>query len=273
LVAGLILVGCQTMAGPAVPAPGTEIVLKLGGTPAAFNYISALLAAALGREGYKVSVRDAGDIPTTRMEKMLEQGKLSALILGRTPVRDRRLLLVDVGMTGNLMNRRVLFIPKGEQAAYDAIWTLDDFRRSNKVAGLGEAWADPEVWTANDLRFRTLSGDWKRLYEMVASQARDVDYLPRGAQEIAYEWRSYPELQVERNLVLIYGDDHVLYVSPEAPELHAALLEAMPLALESGLIAELARKHFTAVFSPPINLHERRVINLTPANQALGLLD
>lgn len=275
LGAGLLLAACQTWAGTvgSIQPPGEEFILDLAGTPDAFGYTRDLLTRVLELEGYRVHVRNAGSIPTTRLERMLERGKLSAFILGRTPARDRQLLLVDVPMTGNLMNRRILFIPQGAQSDYDDITTLDDLRRSSKVAGLGEAWADRQVWTANNLPFLALGGDWKRLYGMVASQNRDIDYLPRGAQEMASEWRIHRELQVERNLVLVYGEDHVLYVSPEAPELYAALLKVIPKAFESGLIDQLAKQHFKAVFAPPVNLHERRVIHLSSSEQGVSVTD
>lgn len=275
LSAGLLLAAFAVQARPAEPLlqPGAEIVLDLAGRPDAFAYTSNLLKRSLEREGYRVQVRKGGNIPTTRLEKRLEQGKVSAFILGRTEARDRRFLLVNVGMTDNLVNRRILFIPRGSQADYDGVETLGDFRGLGKVAGLGAAWADRDVWAASELPFRDLDGDWKRLYEMIASQSRNIDYLPRGAQEMAREWYVHRELQVERNLVLVYGQDHVLYVSPEAPGLHAVLQDVMIKAFESGLIAELAADHFKAVFAPPVSLHERRVIKLTPPDHDLTVPD
>lgn len=270
LCLGVLLIGhfAAGWAADASQPADAEISLSLAGRPDAFHYIRDLLTRSLEREGYVVQISNAGDIPTTRLERMLEQGTVSAFILGRTVARDRRFLLVDVGMTDSLVNQRVLFIPRGAQADYDGIASLDDFRRLGKVAGLGEAWADRDIWAANALPFRTLGGDWMRLYEMVASQSRSIDYLPRGAQEIAREWQVHRELAVEQNLVLVYGEDHVLYVSPEAPELHAVLSEVMPRALASGLIAETAAEHFQAVFAPPVNLQARRVIHLSSPARA-----
>jgi hypothetical protein len=244
------------------PSSTAEIVLKLGGTPPAFDYISTLLTRALELQGYAVQVRNLGNIPTTRLEVMLQRGDISAFIMGRTRRRDALFLPVQVGMTDNLVTQRILFIPQGSQALYDDVHTLDDFRRLGAVAGLGSAWADSDIWTANQLPFRTIDGDWKRLYQMVASQSRGMDYLPRGAHEMANEWLAHPELTVERHLVLVYDQDHILYVSPTDPELHRLLQSVMHEAQQSGLIAEVAADFFSAVFEPPVNLDQRRVIRL-----------
>ncbi|WP_256582274.1 hypothetical protein [Pseudomonas sp. MYb185] len=244
---------------------GSPLPLRLGGTPEAVAYARLLLESALETSGHEVAVEvraDRGDIPMTRLEVMLQQGEISALILGQTAERDRRFLPVLVGMTDSLVNHRILFIHKGSQPRYDAVYSLEDFRRTGRVAAIGEAWADRVIWEINGLPVETISGDWRRLYRMVASPARKVDYLPRGAHEMSQEWAQYPELDVERNLVFVYDQDHILYVSPAQPELHRLLLEVMPAARDSGLIRRLARKHYAEVFEPPVSLQERRLIRL-----------
>lgn len=97
---------------------------------------------------------------------------------------------------------------------------------------------------------------------MIAAGDRGIDYLPRGAHEMAKEWPDYPDLEVEQHLVLVYDLDHILYVSRAEPELHAVLSRLLPAAKTSGLLAELVRKHYPEVFEPPINLLQRRVIPL-----------
>lgn len=255
-----LLLGIATSA-QAGPAP----VLKLGGSPDSVAYARLLLGGALEAGGHQVVIEELPGlafVPMTRLEVMLRQGDISALILGRTTERDRKFLQVPVGMTDNLVNQRILFIHKGSQPNYDPVHSLEDFRQLGKVAAMGEAWADRAIWEANGLPLETISGDWRRLYGMVASPARHVAYLPRGAHEMSQEWRSYPDLDVERNLVFVYQQDHILYVSPNQPELHRLLHEAMLTAQDAGLIRQLAREHYAQVFEPPVSLQERRVIQL-----------
>jgi len=248
------------------PVQASDVVhLALGGTPESVSYCRLLLEQTLTQGGYPTVVQELGNLPMTRLEAMLQRGDISVLILGPTAERERRFLPVRVDMTDNLVNQRILFIPKGSQALYDPVHSLEDFRRLQRVAGMGAAWADRAIWEANDLPVVTIGGDWKRLYRMVASTTRPIDYLPRGAHEMAHEWTQHADLEVERNLVFSYAQDHILYVSPAYPELHQLLQELLPQAQRTGLISRLARAHYRQVFEPPLSLQQRRVIRLEMA--------
>jgi hypothetical protein len=238
------------------------VQLSLGGTPESVAYTRMVLEQTLALGEHSATVRELGNLPMTRLELMLQRGDISVLILGPTAERDRRFLPVRVDMTDNLVNQRILFIPRGSQALYDPVQNLDDFRALEQVAGMGTAWADRRIWEANGLPVAAIDGDWKRLYRMVASSARRIDYLPRGAHEIALEWMQHADLEVERNLLFSYAQDHILYVSPARPELHRLLQELLPQAQRTGLISRLARAYYHEVFEPPVNLQQRRVIRL-----------
>lgn len=247
-------------------APATEgVQLTLGGTSDSVAYARLLLEQTLALGGYPVVVQELGNLPMTRLEAMLQRGDISVLILGPTAEREQRFLPVRVDMTDNLVNQRILFIPRGSQALYDSVHSLEDFRRLQRMAGIGAAWADRAIWEANDLPLVTIDGDWKRLYRMVASTRRSIDYLPRGAHEMAHEWPQHADLEVERNLVFSYAQDHILYVSPAYPQLHRLLQELLPQAQRTGLIRRLAREHYRQVFEPPVSLQQRRVIRLEMA--------
>ncbi|MCL5042518.1 MAG: hypothetical protein M1440_08675 [Gammaproteobacteria bacterium] len=245
------------------------VTLLLAGNQGSYDYTKALMIAALEAADYQVVVINIGeDIPMSRMEVMLLRGDISLFFLGQTDARNQRYLPIEIGMTDGLVGQRILFIPPGQQARYDAIHSLKDLREAGMTAGLGEAWADVAIWAANDLPYATISGDWKRLYGMLAAGNRHIDYLPRGAQEMTREWLLHPELAVEQRLLLNYAQDHILYVSPEKPELHALLLPVMQQAFDTGLIRDLVRTHYHAVFEPPINLDQRRVLELQLPDQA-----
>lgn len=257
-----VLAAC-VMAMPAVA--GQRVTLRLGGMND-FDYLSDLLTQVLEADGYEVTVVKVSDVPTSRMEWMLEEGDITAMMLGETPPRSKSFLPVRVAMTDNLMNQRILFIPRGQQHRYDQVETLEDFRALKLMAGMGRAWRDYRIWLANNLPVFGVPGDWRRLYDMVAIGNRGIDYLPRGAQEMAKEWRQHPNLDVEQNLVLVYDMDHVLYISPREADLHRTLSKLMPEASRSGLIGDLVEKHYPEVFEPPVNLADRRVISLPGPN-------
>ena len=248
---------------PLLTAQAREPVqLTLGGTPASFTYLSTLLTRSLNHQGYDVEITNLGNMPTTRLEVLMEQGAIDTLILGQTPTRNDRFLNVPVGMTDNLVNHRILFIRPGSQQDYTQVSTLEDFIALDKVAGMGQAWGDKLIWETNQLPVQGIPGDWKRLYQMVASGLRGVDYLPRGAHEIVLEWPQQPELAVEENLVFVYDRDHILYVTPTKPELHTLLDSVMKAAYQDGVIRDVANELFGEVYEPPVNLHQRRVITL-----------
>lgn len=224
-------------------------------------YLSDLLTRVLEQEGFRVTVEYAAHLPNNRLERMLEKGEISAMMLGQTASRDRRFLKIEVGMTDNLIGQRILFIPKGHQSRYDDVETLQDIRDRQLTAGMGPNWLDYQIWKHNDLPVTDLPGDWKRLFRMVAAGGRGIDYLPRGANEIATEWPR-PGLVVEQNLALVYQKDHILYVSPQRRELYQILDRVLPDAKSSGLIRQLVRQHYAEVYQPPVSLGTRRVIDL-----------
>lgn len=239
------------------------VVLHLSGTEQAFSYNAQLLSAALEQAGYVVEIHRIDEVPTSRLEVLMLQGVVSAHVLGETAQRSERFLPIRIGMTDNLVGKRVLFIKPGDQARFDGITHPNDLRDRGLVGGLGQAWGDVAIWTHNDLPFIPQSGDWKTLYRMVASGQRGIDYLPRGAHEMALEWLVYPELAVEQHLVLVYERDHILYVSPHAPQLHLLLTEVMAEAERSGLIQQTARRFFQSVYESPVSLEQRRELRLT----------
>jgi len=246
---------------PAFAEKGT-VKLRLAGSPVALEYVSLLLTRALEAQGYSVKIDNLGYIPTTRLEVMLKDGDISAYILGETPERMEKFLPVRVSCTDNLMGHRILFIRPEDQPLYDTVKTLEDFKALGKTAGMGEAWGDVLIWKKNGLAVQTQPGEWKHLYNMVAAGGRGVDYLPRGAQEMAAEWREHPELAVEKNLVFVYPRDHLVFVTPREPGLHALLEKALQEAESSGLIRDLARDFYGSVYEPPVNLKERIIIPL-----------
>ncbi|MDA3810490.1 MAG: hypothetical protein PF518_09205 [Spirochaetaceae bacterium] len=239
-----------------------EIEIILGGPELTYLYTAELLTKALEIEGYKAKFTYLGIIPTTRLEYMMSNGDISCYSLGATDSRSEKFLTIDINMTNNLMGHRILFIRPGTQDEYDSVYSLEDFRNLHKIVGMGAAWGDVNIWKKNDLSVEAVVGDWTKLYQMVASGQRYIDYLSRGAHEMLQEYILHPELAIEENLVLIYPRDHVLYVSPEYPELYRILSSVLPKVEESGLIDQLVRKYYSGVYEPPVNLDKRRKIYL-----------
>jgi len=114
---------------------------------------------------------------------------------------------------------------------------------------------------ASDGRGVKLTDAGLRLSAAAAAAAAAAGEAPLAVRRLG--WRDLPE--VERHLLSLGPQDHVLYVSPAYPELHSLLQTLLPQAQRSGLIRRLAREHYRQVFEPPISLQQRRVIHLQMA--------
>jgi hypothetical protein len=66
---------------------------------------------------------------------------------------------------------------------------------------------------------------------------------------------------VEKNLVLVYQKDQILYVSPKEPQ--PILQKALKKARDSGLIKKLVAQFYSKVFEPPLDIDKRTVIEPT----------
>ncbi len=243
-------------------ARADEINLTLAGTQENYDYTAKILTRVLEAQGHTVNISSVGDLPMTRLEAMMAAGDISCLILGKTDSRTEQFGLIDIGMTNNLIGQRILFIRGQDQFIYNNVNTLEEFRATDQVAGMGQAWGDVSIWHKNSLPVQPIVGEWRQLYKMVESGQRGIDYISRGAQEMLDEYLLYPDLTVEKKLVLVYQRDHVLYVSPILTKLYRQLSTALEEAQANGLIADIVRGYYPEVYEDPINLDQRRVINL-----------
>jgi hypothetical protein len=111
---------------------------------------------------------------------------------------------------------------------------------------MGKKWFDKDVWISNNLNYREYSGNWRSIYSLITT--KDNYYFPRGMNEIVEESKSYPNLAIEKNLVLIYDRDFIFYLSKKdklAGYRYKELIEnALKRSQKSGLIERLVRKYW-----------------------------
>ena len=130
-------------------------------------------------------------------------GGVSLFWMVQSSERDSNFAYVNVGLTNKLIGKRILFIKKGEQSRYDSVESLADFRKLQRVAGMGKNWFDVKVWQQNKLLVKEHSGDWKEIFRMIPN-GWPYHYISRGVNEILTESIDYPELVIEQRLALIY---------------------------------------------------------------------
>lgn len=207
-----------------------------------------LLRQSMMAQGHEVVINEAPPMPQKRIVQELHAGRLSIFWMVRSKERDQTFVAVNGGLTNGLIGNRILFVKRGNEEMFANVKTLDDFRNSKKVGGLGAAWFDVKIWAANQLDYEPVDGDWTSIYPMLSAGNRGIDYFSRGAHEILAERDQHLYLSIEPHLVLVYENDMGFYLPPTKGALKPTLEVALAEAKKSGLISDLVRVHFKDVF-------------------------
>ena len=210
------------------------------------QYFHELLKTALEEDGHKVELITE-TLPQKRIYSYLDEGHISIYWLLKSEYRDSQYIPVDVSLTDGLIGKRILFIRKEDQEVYSSIKNLEDFRNLNSLGYLGNGWFDVKVWKENKLRYYEISGNWQKIFSMVL-HGREQNYFPRGLNEIITESKTYPELAIEKNLVLIYDRDFCFYLSKTGKNAGAKysdiITKSLKKASRNGLIDKLVQKYW-----------------------------
>lgn len=243
-IVGLILIIVLSGAGQA-----EEITLRtVSRSDGSYDYFLDLLRTALIANGHVPIISVVQNTPQKRWVSEFEAGIIDIITMVESAARNSKYVPIEIGLTNNLIGQRILLIPKGRSTDYSTVNDLDDFRALKKVGGFGTNWFDVDVWEANDLEYKTVDGDWRVIYRMVASQRRNIDYFSRGANEILNEVKLHPELEIEPRLILSYDRDVRFYLNKQSSHLKIILEESLNKARQSGLIDKMLEKHHGELF-------------------------
>ncbi|MCG8568846.1 MAG: hypothetical protein MJB14_01780 [Spirochaetes bacterium] len=249
-----------------IPCYGKTIILKLAILEGEYYlYYHELLQKALADVGYQLVIERLTEYPQRRIAVLLDTGQISLHWFIRTAERDKRYVPIRVGITNNLIGRRVLVIPKGEQGTFNQVKNLNDLRKLNSVTGFGENWFDIKVWQANQLPYKVVEGNWQNMFLMIFSKKRGIDNLSLGVNQVLNYADHYPFIDVEKKLLLIYERDFWFYVTESYSEIQPVLEEALINAKETGLMDKLIRKHWAGDFEK-LNYDQRIKIHLKTPN-------
>jgi len=224
-------------------------------------YFHELLTRSLEEAGHSVSLETLGVVPFKRGYAMLESGESSINWFHRARAADFPFVPIPVGITNNLIGKRVLVIPEGMGSVYAQIKNLNMLKQKQLVGGFGKGWYDVRVWEANDLPFIEKDGEWRQLFPMIASKMRGVDYLSRGVGEVLNEMEGQAGLEIESNLLFVYESDYWFFLSPSAAHLRPVIESALLKAKESGVVDELVQKYWGNDFNK-LKLDQRTVIRM-----------
>lgn len=224
-------------------------------------YYYNLLVKALTAAGHTPVIHLSAEMPQNRVIHELKRNRISLYWLLKTKQRDSNFTAINVGLTNGLIGQRVLLIPLGKQTEFNDVSNLTDFRALQKIGAFGSNWYDIKIWQANRLKYQVISGDWHKIYKMLSHDNRNIDYFSRGVIEISAEAKLYPQLKIEKSLLLIYDRDFVFYLGDEAQQYQQILFQALNQAKNNNLIAKMQREHWQKDFQQ-LHLDSRTIIRL-----------
>lgn len=225
------------------------------------QFYHELLQESLRAEGSHIKIEDAGEIPHKRVLHLLDNGSVSIYWLIQKNERDKRWVPVKFGLTNGLIGCRLLFIPSGDQRRYVGVKTLTDFQKLNLTGAFGKGWFDVGVWKLNDLKYHEVDGNWRRIYTMLGSRNRGIDYFSRGFNEIIKESKEVSYLRIEKRLMFVYKRDYIFYLSKSLKHFQIPLEKALKSAKRKGLLERLIQKYWGKYFKK-LNFDERVKIKL-----------
>ncbi len=266
-VIGLLLLGAVlAWPGPAARAADVVKPLEAAQDLVRYAYHFELLRAALDKtvERYGPYVEQPVTQPMTSDRQNAEaiRGALINLLIsdaGHVEI-DRGMLPVPFPIDRGLLGFRVALIDRRNQDRVLGINALDDLRRV--AVGQGHNWGDVAIYRYNGVPVET-AVTYESLFPMLMSGRFDL--FPRGAteapQELAAFGARYPNLAIDRHLLIRYPFAQFFYVAKSAPRLAERLRDGLEQMLADGSFQVLFDRHFKRALAD-LNLGGRVVITL-----------
>lgn len=228
----------------AARAPLTIVYPRYGedGEDSRSHYPLGLLRLALDKVGARYVLRPSDKaMGHSRAIAALRAGaEVNLVWAGTTAELERELRPIRIPLTRGLLGHRLFIIRKEDQARFSAVRTLEDLRQLTAAQGVG--WPDVEIMRAAGLQVEAFRYDL--LYALV--QHERVDYLPRSALEIYGELETrqaiFPDLTVEKTLVLVYPFDMYFFTRQDDQELARLVEKGLSLALQDGSFLDYFNK-------------------------------
>lgn len=224
-----VLVCCLLMLSLNVHAKPLRMVAGNDGIP---TYAKGLLKLALSKIPEKYEWDESAPTNTeARIIQMLDENQLDVCFYATTNEFEERMRPIRIPMFKGLLGYRVLMIKKGTQSKFDGIRTLEDLRGVS--LGSGRFWADTDVLLANNLNVVKVL-KYNGMFFML--DGGRFDAFPRGAHEPWGEMARHPnlELEVEKNLLLVYPNPFYFFVNKSNAELANNIEKGLRIAMEDG---------------------------------------
>ncbi len=178
-------------------------------------------------------------ITKSREFEEMKTGKLINVALF-TSVKKYESVLIPIRFPiyRGLIGYRIFFINKNKQNLFKSIRYLSQLKQLTCAQGLN--WADSDILQAAG--FKVLRIKYGNIFKML-NKDRGIYYFPRGTYEIFFERDMfssfYPNIVIEKKLMIHYPLGMYLYISPNTPKLAKALKKGFKEALKDGSLKRL----------------------------------
>lgn len=173
---------------------------------------------------------------------------------------DEDMIPIPFPIDKGLLGYRVALIAADNQPKIDAVRTLDQFRTLS--IGQGSNWGDVRVYEYNHVPVKTAE-TYDSLFLMLLH--RRFDLFPRGVTEAPQELRAYgaryPNLAIDRHLLIRYPFAQFFYVSKSEPRLAARIRDGLEQMERDGSFDAFFNLHFSQQLSA-LKLKDRTLVEL-----------
>lgn len=252
------------------PATSEEIlIVRMWGKDHDKALIEAALEKTIDQSPYKVFSLENdprfafGKASTKRVLKYLEEGnELHLRALNITQERLDKFIPIRIPVSRGSLGFRLFLIHKDRQSEFSNVKTLDDIRKGF-IAGFGSHWGEFNLFEENNLKVFGYHNPLQ-IAKMVAKKR--VDYFPLGAEEVwDTEWKSLPELEVEKELAFYYVYPRYFFVNKKHAAMAKRIEEGLHEAVKDGTYNKIFLKYHGKALKRA-NLANRRIFKLHNPN-------
>lgn len=170
---------------------------------------------------------------------------------------EQKLQAIYVPLLKGVMGHRIFIIRQGEQAAFDAVTSVEQLKKMS--AGQGYNWADSQILKHNG--FNLVEGYDVYLLKML--ERKRFNYYPRALHEPWLEIADNDLFEIEQNLLLKYPSPIYFFVNRENQRLAKRLAAGMKIIVDSGEFEQFFQNHpMSQGVLERSRIHQRRVFEL-----------
>lgn len=262
---GLLLAALSLPAYPS--AALTRVVYPAGEieNDTRFNDVIEILCLALEKTkaeyGAYECLPSARIMPKNRFLLELAKSKHEIDVLWNptSEEMEQRFTPIRISLRKDLLGYRVALILKENQNKIDQVKTLKDLEKL--TFGQGAGWIDNVIYQAHGIA--VVQAQYGQLIKMLS--VNRFDMFPRGVGEILSEYANnsndYPNLAIEKNLLLYYPFPYYFFFNHEDKMLKERIETGLRLMQKDGSFDAIFNKyHLPAI--EKLKLKERRIIRL-----------